>query len=61
MTDKPKCETCKWYEEDSQKSAQGSCHVNPPVLYFERPSNRSFWPVVNANDWCRQHPNFFGT
>ena len=60
MTDnKPKCETCRWYEKNTGEN-RGTCHINPPVMDLGRPSNPSAWPVVDPNDWCSRHPSFFG-
>ena len=56
-----KCVSCKFWEEDSEKSSYGYCH-----RYAPKPAPRSeivhrvegdtsmntFWPQTREEDWC---------
>jgi len=45
------CQNCESYQKAESSGAYGTCRINPPVLISE---DRSGFPGVRADDWCRQ-------
>lgn len=59
MSEKPKCETCEWWErrQNSKGSTRaprqdGKCYGGPPTA---RPDKFGLWPKTKATHWCGQH------
>ena len=50
------CESCVYFDDHAQSSAQavndaGLCRYNPPVSQPSADAH-GLWPVVSASDWC---------
>ena len=54
MSDRPKCETCRWWAPDVYPIA-ADCRRNSPVYVDTGDGNRRRWPVTKERDWCGEH------
>jgi len=60
----PVCETCKWYDHNSNFDHHaGLCRVNPPIMQgqispfakdFDNPRYAE-WPITTREEWCGKH------
>ncbi len=56
----PTCATCRFFDRvkplAGSAPTNGICRVNAPTSNAAKP-----WPVVQAADWCGEHPHFAQT
>ena len=53
MSERPTCETCRFWDG-------GECHRWPPTIHPELRwgddyQNEGYWPHISKNDWCGEH------
>ncbi len=55
--ERPTCATCAYYDPFTDSS--GCCRRRPPVVFRdEKFGSTSFFPEVDADEWCGEHPDF---
>ena len=57
MSDRPTCETCRWWDDLSWwEEYHGYCRVLPPsCVKNHADEDLGPWPVTRASDWCGEH------
>lgn len=52
--ERPRCETCPFWERNETLTCFGDCHRHPPQVVT---LDNEWWPCTSGSDWCGEHPD----
>lgn len=59
MSERETCETCRWWDRESNRqSTDGLCRKYAPratVLESDEVEEYPVWPKTDIRDWCGEH------
>lgn len=61
MSDKPRCDTCRFFKLWRNETVCGVCLAHPPTVHTSEQHHDGYftaWPEVKTENWCGEYqPN----